>query len=167
MLLKGFRAALYYILLILFSTAAIAEPTKASQLPLKTDTFINYMVKHYRFERKKLIDILSHAKYNQEVIYKITHTYEAKPWNVYRDYFLTETRIQDGVNYWKAHQHALEYAYHRYGIPTEIIIAIMGIETNYAQQVGNYSALDALTTLAFHYKARAKFFSHELAQFFY
>ncbi|AKQ33580.1 lytic murein transglycosylase B [Candidatus Coxiella mudrowiae] len=164
MLLKEFLAALY---ILLFSTTAIAaEPTKASQLPLKANTFINYMVKHYRFERKKLINILSHAKYNQEVIYKITHPYEAKPWKVYRDYFLTETHIQDGVNYWKAHQHALEYAHHRYGIPPEIIIAIIGIETNYAQQVGNYSALDALTTLAFHYKARAKFFLHELAQFF-
>lgn len=166
MLFKVFQTALCALILLFASIATISKPTKIPQLPQKAHTFIDYMVKHYRFNRKKLIDTLSHAKYNQEVIYKISHPYEAKPWNVYRDYFLTETRIQDGVNYWKAHQRVLEYAYHKYGVPPEIIVAIIGVETNYGQQVGSYYALDALTTLAFHYKARAKFFSRELAQFF-
>lgn len=166
MLLKWFRTA-FYALILLFSIVTVAEPSnKKPQLPQQVYMFIDYMVKHYRFERKKLTDTLSHAKYNQEVIYKIKHPYEVKPWNVYHDHFLTETRIQDGVNYWKAHQQTLEYACHKYGIPPEIIVAIIGIETNYGQQVGSYCALDALTTLAFHYKARSKFFSRELAQFF-
>ena len=165
MLLRGFQAVLCA-LILLFSIITAANPTKKPKLPQQVYMFIDYMVKHYRFERKKLIDTLSHAKCNQEVIYKITHPYEEKPWNVYRDYFLTETRIRDGVHYWKAHQQTLEYAYRKYGIPPEIIVAIIGVETNYGQQVGSYCALDALTTLAFHYKARSKFFSRELAQFF-
>ncbi|WP_244670108.1 lytic murein transglycosylase B [Coxiella endosymbiont of Amblyomma nuttalli] len=122
------------------------------------------MVKRYHFSRAKLTDILSKSKCNKDVMHRVTHPYEAKPWNVYRTYFLTTQRIQNGLNYWKMHKDVLEYAEHHYGIPPPIIVAIIGIESNYGALVGEFSALDALTTLAFHYKKREKFFARELVQ---
>ncbi|QHG92627.1 lytic murein transglycosylase B [Coxiella endosymbiont of Amblyomma sculptum] len=155
--------------MILCSTVATArsEPTDDGLLLLpKARVFVEYMVKHYRFKRKKLVSILSHARYNREVMYNITHPYEKRPWNFYRDCFLTKTRIRNGVDYWKSHRRVLERAYRIYGIPPEIVVAIIGIETNYGRCTGNYSALDTLSTLAFCYKSRARFFLFELIQFF-
>lgn len=142
------------------------EKKYQSPLPTKACTFINYMVKCYHFNRTKLTDILLEAKYNQDVIYQITHPYEAKPWNVYRTFFLTTKYIQNGLHYWKMHKEVLQYAEHHYGIPPPVIVAIIGIESNYGALVGKFSALDTLTTLAFHYKKREKFFTRELVQLF-
>lgn len=159
---RGFCA-----LLLLFATPILgAEMKKQSTVAQKEKTFINYMAKHYHFKREKLVAALSQAKYDEEVIFHITHPCEEKPWDVYRHYFITEKRIQDGINYWKVHAKALEYAERRYGVPPAVIVAIIGIETNYGERIGKYSALNALTTLAFHYNHRTKFFTRELAQFF-
>ncbi|WP_167885014.1 lytic murein transglycosylase B [Coxiella endosymbiont of Amblyomma americanum] len=142
------------------------EAAGVPSLPQKAYSFVHYMVKHCRFKQKILINILAHAKCNQEIIYKITHPYEEKPWKIYRDYFITDIRVQKGIHYWKTHQQALKYAYRIYGVPSEIIVAIIGIETNYGQCIGNYSALDVLTTLAFYHQFRTKFFLSELVQLF-
>lgn len=153
--------------LLLSSLSVFAATTKdQSPLPTRARSFINYMVKYHHFNRTKLTDILSEAKYNEDVIYRITHPYEAKPWNVYRACFLTTQHIQNGLHYWGMHKEVLQYAEHHYGIPPSIIVAIIGIESNYGARVGKFSALDALTTLAFHYKKREKFFTRELVQLF-
>ncbi|WP_267256476.1 lytic murein transglycosylase B [Coxiella endosymbiont of Ornithodoros maritimus] len=154
-------------LLLLFATPILStEMKKQSTVAQKEKTFINYMAKRYHFKREKLVAALSQAKYDEEVIFHITHPYEEKLWYVYRHYFITEKRIQNGINYWKVHARALEYAKRRYGVPPAVIVAIIGIETNYKERIGKYSALNALTTLAFHYNHRTKFFTRELAQFF-
>ena len=152
--------------LLLSSLPVLAVETKYQPLPTKACAFINYMVKYHHFNRTKLTDILSEVKYNRDVIYQITHPYEAKPWNVYRAFFLKKKYIQNGLHYWKIHKEVLQYAEHHYGIPPSIIVAIIGIESNYGARVGKFSALDALTTLAFHYKKREKFFTRELVQLF-
>ena len=153
--------------LLLSSMSVFPVETKyPSPLPTKAHVFIEYMVKCHHFNRTRLTDILSEARYNEDVIYRITHPYEAKPWNIYRACFLTIQHIQHGLHYWKMHEEVLRYAEHHYGIPPSIIVAIIGIESNYGAQVGEFSALDALTTLAFHYKKREKFFTRELVQLF-
>ena len=153
--------------LLLSSLSAFAFEKKYQfPLPTKAGIFIDYMVKHYHFNRTKLTDILSQTKCNKDVIYQITHPYEAKPWGVYRAFFLTTKYIQNGLHYWKMHKKVLQYAEHHYGIPPSIIVAIIGIESNYGTLVGKFSALDTLTTLAFHYKKREKFFTRELVQLF-
>lgn len=153
--------------LLLSSLSVFAVETRyQSPLPTKARVFIDYMVKCHHFNRIKLTDILSQAKYNQDVIYQITHPYEARPWNVYRTLFLTTQHIQNGLYYWKMHKEVLQYAKRRYGIPPSVIVAIIGIESNYGARIGKFSALDTLTTLAFHYKKREKFFTRELVQFF-
>lgn len=143
-----------------------AELNEQSLISQKKNDFINYMVKHYHYKRETLVAALSKAKYNEDVMYHITHPYEAKPWNAYRHYFITDKRIQGGVDYWKAHSEALQYAERHYSVPPSFIVSIIGVETNYGEHIGKYSALNVLTTLAFHYEHRARFFTRELAHLF-
>src|ERR1051326_751633 len=92
-------------LFTIFISVSEASTAPSLLLEKKAQAFINEMVKNYHFNREELTQILSQAKYDPEVINRITHPYEAKPWNFYRAYFITEKRIQDGINYWEKHRH--------------------------------------------------------------
>ncbi|RYX89604.1 MAG: lytic murein transglycosylase B [Comamonadaceae bacterium] len=95
-----------------------------------------------------------------------------KNWRVYRSRFIDNTRINAGVRFWQDNRAALERAEQAYGVPPEIIVGIIGVETIYGQQMGTFRVIDALTTLAFDFPAshpraaaRTEFFQGELEQF--
>ena len=88
-----------------------------------------------------------------------------RSWERYRLRFLTERRIDGGVRFWQENRLALTKASALYGVPPEIIVAIIGVETEYGGNTGNFRVLEALATLAFHYPRRADFFRTELEQF--
>jgi membrane-bound lytic murein transglycosylase B len=95
-----------------------------------------------------------------------------KNWRVYRSRFVEPIRIRAGVRFWQANRETLERAEREYGVPVEIIVGIIGVETIYGQQMGNFRVMDALTTLAFDFPAahprapaRTEFFRGELEQF--
>ncbi|MDB5871486.1 MAG: mltB [Ramlibacter sp.] len=96
----------------------------------------------------------------------------AKNWRVYRSRFIDAVRIRAGVKFWQENQALLERAEREYGVPAEIIVGIVGVETIYGQQMGNFRVIDALATLAFdfpqsHPRAgeRSEYFRGELEQF--
>lgn len=96
----------------------------------------------------------------------------AKNWQAYRTRFIEPVRIRAGVRFWQAHADTLARAEREYGVPAEIIVGILGVETLYGQQMGNFRVMDALATLAFdfpeaHPRAaeRTAFFQRELEQF--
>jgi membrane-bound lytic murein transglycosylase B len=96
----------------------------------------------------------------------------AKNWAAYRARFIEPIRIQAGTRFWQTHRSALERAEREYGVPASLIVGIIGVETLYGQNTGNFRILDALATLAFHFPsahpraaARQAFFQSELAQF--
>ena len=96
----------------------------------------------------------------------------AKNWAAYRARFIEPTRIQAGVRFWQTHRSALERAEREYGVPASVIVGIIGVETLYGQNTGNFRILDALATLTFHFPsahpraaARQAFFQSELEQF--
>lgn len=151
--------------LLMLPVFATASENKTNLLD-KSGPFIDYMVIHYHYDREKLTKILEHCHYNDEVLTKINHPYEAKPWDIYRNHLITEQRVTDGVEYWKNYKKALEYAEKKYGVPASIIVAVIGIESNYGNGPFNYAALEALGTLAFYHPPREKYFTHELAEFF-
>jgi len=105
------------------------------------------------------------AQYQQAVIDAITRPWEAKPWHLYRDLFLTEERLAAGLAFWQEHQQTIERAAQNYQVPAQIIVAIIGVETYYGRHKGTYPVIDALYTLGFHYPKRAQFFSKEFAYF--
>ncbi|MDD2808573.1 lytic murein transglycosylase B [Rhodoferax sp.] len=96
----------------------------------------------------------------------------AKNWQAYRSRFVEPIRIQAGVKFWQTHQATLARAQAQTGVPAEIVVGILGVETIYGQQMGNFRVLDALATLAFDFPAthpraaqRSAYFKDELEQF--
>lgn len=127
--------------------------------------FINTMVRQHHFDRKQLVAIMREAKFQPQIIESMEKPYEKKTWDVYKDLFLTPERVKAGVDYWQANKEALARAQREYGVPANLIVAIVGVETLYGKHQGNYRVLDALTTLAFHYPKRSPYFTRELSEF--
>jgi membrane-bound lytic murein transglycosylase B len=93
-----------------------------------------------------------------------------KNWRVYRSRFIDPARIQAGVRFWREHATALARAESEFGVPAEIIVGIIGVETIYGRDMGNFRVMDALATLAFDFpktdkRDRSAFFRDELEQF--
>jgi membrane-bound lytic murein transglycosylase B len=89
-----------------------------------------------------------------------------RSWERYRPRFLNSIRIDGGVRFWQENRTALTRARAMYGVPEEMIVAIIGVETVYGRNTGSFSVMEALATLAFNYPRRADFFREELEQFF-
>jgi membrane-bound lytic murein transglycosylase B len=96
----------------------------------------------------------------------------AKNWTAYRDRFIEPRRLEAGVAFWNEHEAALTRAESQYGVPAEVIVGIIGVETFYGRITGGFKVLDALATLAFDFPAehpraadRQAFFRDELAEF--
>ena len=94
----------------------------------------------------------------------------AKNWAAYRARFVEPLRIKAGLAFWRANEAWLQQAEAAYGVPPEVVVGIVGVETIYGQQMGNFRAIDALATLAFDFppgrKDRSAFFRDELEQLF-
>jgi membrane-bound lytic murein transglycosylase B len=108
---------------------------------------------------------MDRARYRQDVIDAMRRPYEGRPWAEYRPIFLTQARIADGLAFWQAQADSLRRAEQEYGVPPEVVVAIIGVETSYGGNLGKHRVLDALSTLGFAYPPRADFFRGELEQF--
>lgn len=128
-------------------------------------TFINDLVVNYKFKREYLVSTLKEAKFQPNIIESMERPYEKKSWDVYKELFLTSKRIDSGVDFWNKNSKTLLDAEKKYGVPSSIIVAILGVETLYGARTGNYRVLDALTTLAFNYPKRSQFFTKELREY--
>lgn len=160
---KRSAASLFLLMGIAFEAQAIASNSETEEQQIKI--FIARMVKDHHFDRHWLESLFVDYTPDPAVLASINHPYEQKPWTTYRKTFLTPERIQQGVAYWKKHQSTLAFAEQRYGIDPSVIIAIIGVESLYGRQVGQFEVLNALATLTFDYPKRAHYFGHELEQF--
>lgn len=132
----------------------------------ETQAFIQRMVTQHGFERAELEQVFRQAERKDSILKAISRPAErSKPWYEYRDIFLTSKRIQQGVRFWQANEKTLERAASEYAVAPEIIVAILGVETRYGKNTGSYRVIDALSTLAFDYPPRSRFFGSELEQF--
>lgn len=130
------------------------------------DSFITEMEEKHHFDSNKLRVLFSEVEVQKSILKAISRPAEkSKPWYDYRKIFITNKRIKGGVKFWQQHTEALKVAEQKYGVPAEIIIAILGVETRYGGNVGGYRVIDALSTLAFRYPPRSKFFRSELEHF--
>lgn len=150
--------------LILFSFGAFANSSFTQRKDVQK--FINMMVKNHQFNRNELIRELDKVQLQPQIIESMEKPYEKKTWDVYSALFLTPQRLQGGLKFWSENEAALEKARKRFGVPPEIIVAILGVETLYGERQGDYSVLDALATLAFNYPKRSVFFTKELKEYF-
>ena len=127
--------------------------------------FIKKMHDEHGIPEQQLNNSLNRASRQDRILALMRKPAEGKDWSEYRPIFLTNKRIQAGVSFWNKHAKILQRASKEYGVPQEIIVAIIGVETFYGTRMGGFSVLDALTTLGFDYPPRGKFFKSELEQF--
>jgi membrane-bound lytic murein transglycosylase B len=127
--------------------------------------FIDEMVAKHKFKHDELESAFSNAQYIPAVIDILSRPATTRPWLIYRAAFVNSQRIKFGLEFWYKYRTALQRAEREYGVPQEIILAVIGVETIYGQDVGTFRTLDVLTTLAFDYPQRADFFRSELENF--
>jgi membrane-bound lytic murein transglycosylase B len=109
---------------------------------------------------------LKQARFQQSIINAMTRPAEARPWKDYRPIFLTDERIRDGRRFKAEHLDALRQVEIDTGVPPEMVVSILGVETFYGRITGSFRVLDALYTLGFHYPPRQDFFRRELGHLF-
>lgn len=127
--------------------------------------FIDDMVVKHQFKRDEMENVFAHAQHLPTVINLISRPATFKPWLEYRAIFVNRKRVQLGLEFWDKYRQTLRRAEREYGVPQEIIVAVIGVETLYGRNAGNFRVLDALTTLAFDYPRRADFFRSELENY--
>ena len=138
-------------------------------------------MKQYHQEIEKIITALEvkhkvSPDYSRKVIKSITFRKKSlvsmsnaaerkKTWEEYKSIFLTERRIKSGRAYYKENYKILKEVEDKYGVPSEIIVSFLGVETNYGKGTGNIKVLDSLGTLAFQHPRRGRFFKAQLIYF--
>ncbi len=137
--------------------------------------FIDKMVREHGFERQQLHDIFAQTKnldYVLRLMNKQAPVSSSRPpsgpngaWSRYRNQFITADNVQNGVAFWNKYDAALQRAWQEYGVPPEIIVGIIGVETRWGRVMGKTRIIDALATLSFNYPRRAEYFSGELETF--
>jgi membrane-bound lytic murein transglycosylase B len=150
-----------------------AQPVEAA-LP----EFVRTTSAKYDVDAAYVRSVMEGAEIRDSIIKAMSRPAEAKPWSDYRPIFITQPRITAGKAFLAQHRDALAKVEAEYGVPAEIIVAILGVETSYGGNAGSYPVVDALYTLAFAYprtnlpdkiareNTREAFFRDELAQLF-
>lgn len=158
---KLFLSLTFLSTLVLSSSTAFADIPKSKAY----QSFIDSMVKKHHFNAGSLRNSFKGVKIQPAILEAMAKPAEAKPWFKYREIFLTEERIASGVKFWHENDVVLQAVEHKYGVPAEYLVAIIGIESKYGEFTGKYRVIDALSTLAFAYPPRSDFFLKELEAF--
>lgn len=163
------------------SVEAVRGPVDLTRVPFTQarTAFVRDTAARFAVDATYIESVLAQAEYRGDVVELMSRPAErVKPWNEYRARMLTDARIAAGRAFHAEHLDALRREEERYGVPAEIVVAILGVETNYGGFTGKHRVLDALYTLAFFYprsgdparaayeQKREEFFRDELAQLF-
>ncbi len=159
-----------YILLLvtlIISTIVNAVEIKLGDYKNRADVnqFIERMAKQSDYSEQELVELFSSVKKQSHLFELLNKPAEKElQWHQYRHIFIKDKRIEQGVEFWREHASLLNEISLKTGVPAEIIIAIIGVETFYGTYRGKDPVFDSLVTLAFDYPKRSKFFSRELEQ---
>lgn len=134
--------------------------------------FSKMMVEEHGFDQNELTAVFSQIHYLEKVVKLINPapSGKSKNWSAYKDRFIEPVRIRSGLSFWEKYDTELRRAQAEFGVPPEIIVGILGVETIYGRSPGNIRVMDALTTLAFAYpdttnrESRMRYFRDELEQ---
>ncbi|MEW5839163.1 MAG: lytic murein transglycosylase B [Pseudomonadota bacterium] len=161
------RAALLGVLLALSPLPMACATAANTELVQRDDVreFAREVSQRNGLDQGEVLAILAQAQIQESIIAAMDRPAESKAWYQYRPIFVNEKRIADGAAFMREHAAKLSELEQKYGVPSEILVAIVGVETGYGRNVGKYSVLDALVTLSFEYPRRAPFFRKELEQF--
>ena len=128
-------------------------------------SFMHEVESRHGMDGAWLEEIFRGARRQQSILDAFARPAEAKPWHAYREIFVTPKRVRGGAKFIAEHRPVLERVRERFGVPPEIVAAIIGVETFYGRYTGRYRVIDALSTLAFFSPRRGKFFRRELEEY--
>ena len=129
-------------------------------------SFVQRVAANSVYSEQELVDLFSQVEKQEHLFAKLDRPAEKElDWYQYRGIFIKDKRIDLGVKFWREHKDLLARVSAETGVPEEIIVAIIGVETFYGIYRGKDPVFDSLVTLAFDYPRRAKFFTVELEQF--
>lgn len=144
---------------ISFNTLAAIEETEIFS------DFVNVMVEKHQFDAAEIKQLFQSVEIKQNIIDTMERPAEGLPWHKYRKIFMRDSRIEGGVKFWQENEVVLSDVELKTGVPAEIMVAIIGVETLYGENTGHHRVIDALSTLGFAYPKRSKFFLGELESF--
>ena len=153
---------------ILFLSSTLLPATAAGFDTSRDDIsgFIDEMVAKHAFDRDYLERAFVAAESKQRILDAISRPAEKTlTWPEYRRIFVRPEKIRAGVEFWQAHGDDIAAVSEATGVTPEILVGIIGVETNFGSNTGGYRVIDALATLAFDYPPRARFFRQQLEEF--
>ncbi len=154
---------------VTLSLVSILSASCLAQQHPGAEEFAARAAAEYQLDAQDVMNLLHDARFQKSIVEAISRPAEAKPWYEYRPIFLTDKRINGGIEFWRDNAGLVRQAAETYGVDPQIIVAIIGVETFYGRITGSYRVLDALATLSFYYpntgNDRSDFFSKELMQF--
>ncbi|MDA9994438.1 lytic murein transglycosylase B [Burkholderiales bacterium] len=154
------------ILALGLSTVFVARAHEAHQIQDAVIVeFIQKMVEKHQFSQEELTVLMDNAKKKDGILNAFEKPATSKPWSFFKKLYVTEWREKEGVKFWEKHAQTLIRAEDQFGIPQEIITALIGIETNYGTYTGEFRIVDAFYTLGFYGKRRNKYFLKEFEEF--
>ena len=160
----GACAAVALAALLVFGSKPVAGSTALDPVA-EIEPFAIRMALQHEVPESETRALLKDARVLDSVLEAMRRPAERKPWHEYRKIFITGKRIERGVEFWREHAASLARAGERFGVPPEIIVAIIGVESFYGVHRGRIRVLDALATLGFRYPRRSAFFLSELEAF--
>lgn len=163
-MMKTYRSAAYRLLCAAMFYCLTAAVAAAYEQNHEAQAYIEELVQQHQFERDFLIQIFSQAKQQKYAIQAMDSPVEAKPWYEYKKLFVTDAHIHQGIDFYHRNAGLLKKIEQFYQVPAEIIIAIVGIETRYGTNTGDFPIVDTLITLSFDYPRRAQFFRQQLTE---
>ena len=129
-------------------------------------SFIDEMVNKHGFDESYLIEIFQSAKKKEKIINSMNRPAEKKfSWTQYKARLISPIRVNNGADFLQRFLPEFEKAEEKFGVPKEIIAAIIGIESSYGSITGRERVIDSLSTLAFDYPRRSNFFTKQLEHF--
>lgn len=160
--LRLFSVGLVAILASSFAFVAQADISNRKNVK----QFITSMVKSEGFDKAELTALFKQVEIKPKIIDAMNRPAEGVlPWYKYRGIFLKKDRINGGIEFWQKNQDTLAAATKKYGVPSEIIVAIIGVESKYGRHKGKFRVMDAISSLAFDFPRRSKFFTRELKEY--
>jgi membrane-bound lytic murein transglycosylase B len=141
-----------------------APPPYASRSEVQR--FIDEVVDEHGFDRSQVERWLNAARYSPTVerLMQPPIPFGQRNWLDYRSRYVEDKRVQAGVAFWRANSAALDRATDRFGVPPEVIVAIIGVETYWGRITGNFRTIDVLATLSFDYLRRSDYYRRELVE---
>lgn len=157
------RTAFAITLVALWNVPPVSSQTRSQREAVQS--FVAEMADKHGFDRAELQEVFGDTRFRPRIVELMNKQTKRKPWEDYRALFINSEKITGGRRFWRSNHAPLALASERYGVPAEIIVAVIGVETHYGRQTGRFKVLEALTTLAFDYPKRAPLFRRELEHY--